>query len=117
MEYKNSIVFKNLVHDPLSDNRNGFRTWTWKDPKCIQNQKHNESKVVLAAFTPVASHAFTAALVLKPQHVHFALSTPPGHTILTRIWKHLFSDVRLLHVMNSVPLMYKTGSSCRNTMA
>lgn len=36
--------------------------------KMYSKLKAYESKLFLAGFTPVASWAFTAALVLKPQH-------------------------------------------------
>lgn len=62
--------------------------------KLIKNQMCNEPDMFRAVFSHVASHDFTAAVVLNIEHAQVAASTPGG--IKDQCPEHLGSEHRLL---------------------
>lgn len=73
---------------------------------------------VLAVFACVASHVFTAALVLNTQHVHGALRMLSHPAMPRNCLKHCGSDTRLLSVISLNVLTMNTKiSAYRNKMS
>lgn len=70
--------------------------------KCIHNQTHSKSEVLLAVLTNVAFQDFTESLILSTWHGYFKNNAIMTHNTSEHSLKHVASDSRWLNLCCSV---------------